>query len=164
MSQTAGQKKEPTPTEQAKERLNAFRDFQRGLDYKIERINMMEQQLQSVGAGSLDGMPRAPGYEGDRMAEKIARLVDLKKELEDDIAEERRRYAEIKAIADGMKHADERTVIQLRYLDGAKWPAVSAALYGHRDDFGEKADYYLRQTFRKHGTALQSFAEQMTLK
>ncbi len=143
---------------EAAKALTDFRSFRAGLDYKTARIEHLEQQIRSIGDQRLEELLRTPGYEGDRMADKIARLVDLKKELEADIAEERRRYAEIKAIADGMKHADERAIIQLRYLDGAKWPAVSAALYGRRDDFGEKADYYLRQTFRKHGTALQSFA------
>ena len=62
-------------------------------------------------------------------------------------------------ITAAMAKPDERTVIQLRYLDGAKWEAIAEVLYSQRDDFVDKSDYYLRQTFRKHGTALLGFAE-----
>ena len=53
---------------------------------------------------------------------------------------------------------DEQTVIEMRYLDGAKWWAISAALYGSEDDYDEHEKRYLKRTFKVHGSALQSLA------
>ena len=44
-------------------------------------------------------------------------------------------------------------------VKGYLFAVLSAVIYGSRDDFEAKHDYFLRQTFRKHGAALLSFAE-----
>ena len=156
MEQTA---RDLTPAERAKKRLKAYRDLQESIDFKTERLARMADKLQSIGSQQITDMPRSPSGPGDRMAAAIARKVDLEAEIRQDIARERAEYEAIRMIAAAMEKADERTVIQLRYLDGAKWDEISEVLYQQRDDFAEKPDNYLRQTFRKHGTALLSFAE-----
>lgn len=151
--------KDLPPAERAKRRLKAYRDLQESIDFKTERLARMEDKLQSVGSQQISDMPRNPSGPGDRMAAAIARKVDLEAEIRQDIARERAEYEAIRMIAAAMPKADERTVIQLRYLDGAKWSEISEVLYQQRDDYKEKPEYYLRQTFKKHGTALLSFAE-----
>ncbi len=151
--------KDLPPAERAKKRLKAYRDLQESIDFKTERLARMEDKLQSIGSQQISDMPRSPSGPGDRMASAIARKVDLEAEIRQDIARERAEYEAIRMIAAAMPKADERTVIQLRYLDGAKWSEISEVLYQQRDDYEEKSEYYLRQTFRKHGTALLSFAE-----
>jgi len=152
-------RREKDLAEKAKKRLNAFAQLQRTIDFKIERLARMEEKAQSVGGQTLSDMPKAPGYTGDRMTDTVARIVDLENEIRRDRAQEAAEYETIKMIAAGMDKADERAVIELRYLDGAKWEEISAVIYGSRDDFEAKHDYFLRQTFRKHGAALLSFAE-----
>lgn len=152
-------RREKDLAERAKKRLNAFTQLQRTIDFKIERLARMEEKAQSVGGQTLSDMPKAPGYTGDRMTDTVARIVDLESEIRRDRAQERAEYETIKMIAAGMEKADERAVIELRYLDGAKWEEVSEVLYGNREDFDDKRDYFLRQTFKKHGAALLSFAE-----
>lgn len=151
--------RELQPAERAKKRLAAYRDLQQTIDYKTERLARMAEKLTSIGSPQISDMPKAPSGPGDRMTEAIARKVDLEREIQQDIAKERAEYEAISLIASAMTKPDERTVIQLRYLDGAKWDEIAEVLYQQRDDYVDKSDYYLRQTFRKHGTALLSFAE-----
>lgn len=152
-------RREKDIAKRAKKRLNAFTQLQRTVDFKIERLARMEEKAQSVGGQTLSDMPKAPGYTGDRMTDTVARIVDLENEIRRDRAQEAAEYETIKMIAAGMEKADERAVIELRYLDGAKWEEVSEVLYGNREDFDDKRDYFLRQTFKKHGAALLNFAE-----
>lgn len=151
--------REMPPAERAKKRLAAFRDLQQTIDFKTERLERMAAKLTSIGSQQITDMPKAPSGPGDRMAEAIARKVDLEREIQQDIARERAEYDAILLITKAMTKPDEQIVIQLRYLDGAKWEVIAEALYSQRDDYELKADYYLRQTFRKHGTALICFAE-----
>lgn len=147
------------PAERAKKRLAAFRDLQQTIDFKTERLEHMEAKLNSIASPQISDMPRGGGGTGDRMTDAIARKIDLEREIQQDIARERAEYDAILLITKAMEKPDERIVIQLRYLDGAKWDTIAEALYSQRDDYDLKADYYLRQTFRKHGTALIGFAE-----
>lgn len=151
--------KELPPAERAKRRLKAFMDLKESNDLKTERLARMEEKLESIGSQQISDMPRAPSGPGDRMADAIARKVDLEAELRQDVARERAEYEAIRMIAAAMPKADERTVIELRYLDGVKWGEISEILYQQREDFEDKVEYYLRQTFKKHGTALLSFAD-----
>lgn len=147
------------PAERAKKRLTAFKDLRQSIDYKTERLAMMEEKLGSIGSPQISDMPKAPSYGGnDRMIDAIARKMDLEQEIQQDIAKERAEYEAIMLITAAMTKPDERTVIQLRYLDGAKWKEIADVLYSQRDDYEMKQDDYLRQTFRKHNTALLSFA------
>lgn len=147
------------PVERAKKRLQAYRDLQESIDFKTERLARMEERLESFSSQQISDMPRVSSGIGDRMAVAVARKIDLEEEVRQDIARERAEYEAIRMIAGTMERADERTVIQLRYLDGAKWDEISKVLYQQRDDFSEKSEDYLRQTFRKHGRAIRSFAE-----
>lgn len=151
--------REMPTAERAKKRLTAFRDLQQTIDFKTERLERMAAKLTSIGSQQITDMPKAPSGPGDRMAEAIARKVDLEREIQQDIARERAEYDAILLITKAMERPDERVVIQLRYLDGAKWREIAEALYQSRDDYEEKADNYLQQVFRKHGTALLNFAE-----
>jgi len=147
------------PAERAKKRLTAFKDLRQSIDYKTERLAMMEEKLGSIGSPQISDMPKAPSYgSNDRMIDAIARKMDLEQEIQQDIAKERAEYEAILLITKRMERPDERIVIQLRYLDGAKWREIAEALFQSRDDYVEKADNYLQQVFRKHGTALLSFA------
>ena len=74
------------------------------------------------------------------------------------IMEERQLRKELEQLIETLKNPDEQTVIEMRYLDGAKWWAISAALYGNEADYDEHEKRYLKRTFKIHGSALQSLA------
>ena len=85
-----------------------------------------------------------------------------KLELEDKIRhmeqDERKLRRELEELIDRMEKPDEQTVIQMRYLDGSRWWPICAALYSNEADYAEKADKYLKRTFKLHGSALQTLA------
>ena len=56
-----------------------------------------------------------------------------------------------------MERPDEQTVIEMHYLDHVKWWPICAALFSGEPDYAEKADKYLKRTFKLHGSALQGF-------
>lgn len=143
----------------AKERLRAYQTMQRDLDNQVERLERLTAQLETPGSPSLTGMPKATGYIESRMTIMIARKVDLEKQIEQAIARERTEREGIERVVCMMERPDEKAIIRLRYLDDAKWTEINEVLHGKRDDFKDKTDDYLRQTYRKHGTALVSFAE-----
>ena len=57
------------------------------------------------------------------------------------------------------KQPDEQTVIEMHYLDHVKWWPICAALFSGEADYAEKADKYLKRTFKLHGSALQALAK-----
>lgn len=141
-----------------KARLRAYQTMQRDLDNQVERLERITAQLEAPGSPSLTGMPKATGYVESRMTTMIARKVDLEKQIEADIRAERSERKAIEDICKRMSNPDERAIIRLRYLDEAKWTEINEVLHGKREDFAAKTEDYLRQTYRKHGTALVSFA------
>ena len=53
------------PAERAKKRLTAFKDLRQSIDYKTERLAMMEEKLGSIGSPQISDMPKAPSYGGN---------------------------------------------------------------------------------------------------
>lgn len=163
------EKEKLSPAERSKARLNAYREMQQDIDFMVERLARMESKMESpgtqwvkearTGESKLNDMPRAPGYSGDRLSDQVARKVELEEEIRMAVARERAEYEAIKLITAHMRRSDERAIIQFRYLDGDKWTEINEVIHGNREDFPEKIEDYLRQTFRKHGTALLSFAK-----
>ena len=107
------------------------------------------------------GFDRSPGgsRDGSSKAERdIIKKEELDEKLRDLYAEENRRREEIEALIERMDDPDEQTVMEMHYLDGARWRTVSVALYGEEPDYDENEQRYLKRTFRLHGSALQTIA------
>ena len=88
----------------------------------------------------------------------MLRKTELEEKIRDMVLEERRLRKELEDLIDAMKNPDEQTVIEMRYFDRAKWWPICAALYSTEPDYEEKADKYLKRTFKLHGSALQALA------
>ena len=73
-------------------------------------------------------------------------------------AEENRRREEIESLIDRIEKPDERTAIEMRYLDGARWKPICFALFGEEPDYDAEEQRYLKRTHRIHGTALLTLA------
>ena len=58
-----------------------------------------------------------------------------------------------------LRNPDEKAVIRMRYFDRASWPEVRDMLFGHKPDFDEKEETYLRRTHRVHESALVNMAK-----
>lgn len=76
-------------------RFKAYRDLNREIDLQIERLEQMEAKAGSPSTPNLSGMPKGSSFQHDRMADTVARIADLRSEIDSLIAE---RDAEQKAL------------------------------------------------------------------
>lgn len=144
--------------EAMRKRLAAYRTLNEEIDNEIERLDRMQMKATSVGGSSFTGMPKAPSSAYDRMADTVARIVDLETEIKDLV---RRRDNERKSIEDLVKLLDkagERAIIRSRYLDLEDWEDVQFVLFGSKNDFDDKYDDYKQRMFRWHRAAITNLA------
>ena len=155
MSQT----KKPKETEKIKKKLEHYTTYQRRIDNLIERLEYLEATMGSPSTPNLSGEPSGGGDGTSKTERQVLKKLELEQQIRDMIADEERERKELEALISLMEKPDEQTVIEMRYLDGAKWWAISAALYGNETDYDEHEQRYLKRTFKIHGSALQSLAK-----
>ena len=149
--------KQPKETDAIKKRLEHYSTYQRRIDNQIERLETLEATMGSVSSPRFDGMPGSS--DGTSKTERqVLRKMELEQKIRDMIEAEARERKALEALISLMEKPDEQTVIEMRYLDGAKWWTVSAAIHGGLDDYDEHEKRYLKRTFKLHGSALQSLA------
>lgn len=146
-------------TERVRERLRKYVALLKEIDNQLERIGNIEIAMAAPPGPDLSGMPKAKGGISDRTSMMVERKMELEKQIDRLKAEEKAERKAIESMAELMGDPDERLVIQLKYLDRASWSGITAALYGSRPDFADKADTYQRRMYRIHGRALLSLAE-----
>ena len=156
MSQT---EKQPKQTDEIKALLAAYKQIQKRIDNIEKRIECLEL---SMGSPSGPNCSAAPGGSSNFSSSKIERDYIKKEELEEKLgnmnAEESRRQEEIEGLIELMEKPNEQTVIEMHYIDGAKWRMISVALFGEEPDYDENEQRYLKRTFKIHGSALQTLA------
>ena len=112
----------------------------------------------SPSTPNLTGLPIGGGDGTSKIERQVARKDELEEKIRRMIKEERQLRRELEQLIETLKNPDEQTVIEMRYIDRAKWWTVCAALYSTEPDYNEKADKYLKRTFKLHGSALQAHA------
>ena len=60
-----------------KNRLNAYRDKEREIDVKVERLETLISKMKSIGSQRMSDMPKAAGAGSDRMARDLEHKEDL---------------------------------------------------------------------------------------
>lgn len=149
-------------TEAVKAWLSRYRQQSDYIERLCFELDALETKATSPGAPTLDGLPRTPGYAGDRMGGIVGQLDELRAELEaaQDKATEIRREIEavIKRI-NGPQWPDRRAVLRFRYLLCLPWPDVNDALFGGKSDFLEREDSYMRRAYRLHSAAMLDLLE-----
>ena len=86
-------------------RFKAYRDLNREIDLQIERLEQLEAKAGSPSTPNLSGMPKGSSFQHDRMADTVARIADLRSEIDSLIAE---RDAEQKALEALIRRLAER--------------------------------------------------------
>lgn len=147
-----------------KKRLIGYTDLEREIDNQIERLENIESKMYSIGSPELSDMPKASTVVGDR----IGNMVAKKSELEETVRELVKRQSEERAwIQETLRHikkADERAVIQMRYIDSESWQRVSYMLFGCNEDYPQREESYLRRTTKLHGRALVNMVNYLNSK
>ena len=156
MSQNS-QTKQPKETDAIKKKLERYASYQRRIDNQIERLDNLEAVMGSISSPNLSGLP-AGGDGTGKIERQVLRKMELEQKIRDMVEDEARERKELEGMIALMENPDEQTVIEMHYLDGTKWWPVAAALFGGEPDYEEKADKYLKRTFKIHGSALQTLA------
>lgn len=155
MSQT---EKQPKKTDKIKELLAAFTKLRKRIDNTEKRLAALELSMGAPSTPSYSGMPGGGGERSSEQERYMIKKDEIQEKLDDMYAEENRRREEIEELIDRMEKPNEQTVMEMHYLDGAKWRVISVALYGEEPDYDENEQRYLKRTFKIHGSALQSLA------
>lgn len=150
--------KQPKETDEIKQRLESYATLQRKINNQIERLENLIAAMGSPSTPNLTGLPSGGGDGTSKIERQVARKDELEEKIRRMIKEERQLRRELEQLIEKLKNPDEQTVIEMRYIDRAKWWTVCAALYSTEPDYEEKADKYLKRTFKLHGSALQALA------
>ena len=145
--------------EAVKQRLTEYLENERDIDNQIERLEHLNARMVGVGAQVLTDMPKSPSATNDRMAELLGQKEELELAIRAAVTEQSRERQRIEAILKHLRNPDERAVIRMRYFDRSSWPEVRDMMFGHKADFDEKEETYLRRTHRVHGSALVNMAK-----
>ncbi len=130
------------------------------------RADAIRDRAALPASSTLDGMPRAPGFDGDRIGEIVGAADALDREAAEKEQDAAVVYAEIDAAIrriDGKYGAVRRTCLQCRYLDGQSWEGIVFLFFGDRVDFNDKIESYTRRAFAYHKAALQDLAQVLDL-
>lgn len=153
-----GQTKKPKETDAIREKLEHYKALPRRIDNLIERLEYLESTMGSASTPNLSGLPSGGGDGTSKTECQVCKKLELEDQIRALIADEEKERRELEALIGLMEKPDEQTVIEMCYIDGAKWWPICEALYSSMDDYEEKADKYLKRTFKIHGSALQSLA------
>lgn len=151
--------KQPKETDAIKEKLERFSALQRKIDNQIERLENLTATMGSPSTPNLTGMPSGGGDGTSKTERQVLKKLELQERIRELTKQERQLRQELEAMIDQMEKPDEQIVIEMRYLDRARWWPICAALYSTEPDYDEKADKYLKRTFKLHGSALQTLAK-----
>lgn len=127
----------------AKDELWQVRRAKLRVQRREEEIAELECMITGC-TSKADGMPKASG--GDKLAEQVGRLVELKEMLAAEIAtflDERERTA---AVISGIKNENFQDVLVYRYIVGLDWLNVA-----------KKMNYSVDHVYKLHGWALQAY-------
>ena len=135
-------------------RFKAYKDLNREIDLQIERLEQMEAKAGSPSTPNLSGMPKGSSFQHDRMAAAVARIADLRSEIDALIEQRDKEQQALDSLIRRLQSPDKRLVLRLRYLDSEEWDDVIFIAYGGKSDFNEKYDSYKQRVFRHHKQAL----------
>lgn len=155
MSQT----KKPKETDAIKQKLEHYAAFQRRIDNQIERLEYLESVMGAPSSPNLSEEPSGGGDGSSKTERQVLKKLELQQAIRDMIADEAAERKELEDMIEQMERPDEQTVIEMHYLDHVKWWSICAALFSGEPDYAEKADKYLKRTFKLHGSALQALAK-----
>lgn len=123
-----------------KEQLRQYQYIEREIKLLQADVCQVRDSLQS--AQILSDMPKG-GNNADRIADTIAKIVDIEAIIHYKIRQLIELRGEIEATIDGLP-SDQRVLMRLRYIEGCSFEAIAVNL-----------NYSWRHTHRLHGNALQ---------
>lgn len=125
----------------AKEYLSQYKDLNDSINAKLEQVGELRRKAQTVSSGSSDGThsptPR------DRIGEITARIVDLEREINEDIDRSIDLQREIRAAIATVPEVRLRALLELKYINCLTLEEIAMRM-----------GYCYMQICRLHGKAL----------
>ena len=149
-------------TDQVKEWLSRYAVAAREVALLRARADAIRDRAASPAAPTLDGMPRAPGFEGDKLGGIIGAVDALDREADEKAQDAAALYAEIDGAIrqiEGKHGAERRSILQCRYLDLMAWKDVLFLFFGDMEDLTEREDAYMKRLYKIHKAALENLQE-----
>lgn len=146
-------------TDKVKAFLKSYLTLQERIDQTEARLMCLELSKVSASTSNLSGM--GGGGSNDRSSKQERNYIteeELNEKLGEMYAEENNQREEIEELVALIRKPKEQAVIQMHYLDGAKWQLITVALFGEEEDFDANVERYKNRTFKIHGAALQTLA------
>ena len=127
-----------------KEFLQQIRSADRLIDSKLKQLECLRDETTRTSS-MISDMPRSDSPNLQRMESTIVKLLDLEAEINADIDQ----LVDMKRVArdaiNALSNADQRLVLELRYLCYKTWPWIA-------DELG----FSISNVYRLHDNALKS--------
>ena len=127
----------------AKEYLNQAYRLDQRIRSKQEQIAALNDLATDCSATST-GMPRNPNRGGSRMADAVAKIIDLQNEVAVDMEHLVELKAEIITTIKAVDCIEYQLILEKRYISGKSWPEIAV-------DLG----YKMRHLYKLHDDALE---------
>jgi DNA-directed RNA polymerase specialized sigma subunit len=131
-----------------KEYLSRYRWQNDSINAKLEQVAELRRKAQTVCSGSSDGTHSSTPY--DRIGEITARIVDLEREINEDIDRSIDVQREIRAAIARVTDERLQSLLEYKYINGYTLEEIAVRM-----------DYSYPQICRLHGRALQSVKDDM---
>ena len=145
---------EKQAAEAMKERLQDYKALKRDIDNQIERLERLEEKAGLPSSPNLTDMPKSQNAVPDRLADTIARIIDLKEDIKELQCEQNSERKNLEKLIRKLKNADEKAIIRLRYFDSEEWEDIIMFVFGDEIDFIDKYDAYKQKVFRLHKSGI----------
>lgn len=111
----------------AREYLSRAYKLDQEIKSKLDQIESLKDLAESCSS-VLTGMPRNPNKGGSPMADTVCKIVDLRDELNNELAQLVDYKADAVKIIHRVKNANYRLILEKRYLRYLSWETISVEL------------------------------------
>lgn len=112
----------------AKEYLEQVKLFDAHINNKLEELQRLKDMVTKV-TSTWKGDVVSGGGNQDKLGDAVARIVDLKNEVNQAIDDYIDKQKEIGAILDQIKDADQLRVLYKRYFDDLTWEQIACDMH-----------------------------------
>ena len=111
----------------AKEYLSQAYRLDEQINCKIEQLSTLND-LATKATSTLTGMPHNPNKAVSTLENAITKIIDLQREINDDIDRLVDLKAEITKVIKSVDDVDQRFILEKRYLCWASWPEIAVEM------------------------------------
>lgn len=145
--------------EETKQRLEGLLQQHEALQRGYERLERMQDQIESAGGFTLSDMPKNKSPLPDRKAALIAKKIDYETELAGFAEKLQNDCAALEADIKQLDNINERDVLIYRYVDFELWDDICFIFFGDSVDYEQKHESFSRRLRRYHKSAIEHLAQ-----